>query len=152
MAMRTIAFMQFVLQTVGFAENPFIWDETAAFITTGVIKVRALDEEGTDLNAAVIVQLFAEVPASELEWVEPSDDDTMTYHSVNVTHDGSDLLVRLITLNDSLVYTAYLRYGDRPTLEVYDMLGTLQADDANLSLAFRNVSIGTCDVGITQGE
>ena len=102
------------MQTVGFNENPFIWNETATFITTPVIKVSVKDEADVDVDLFAVgneptisIGLLASFPASEPTWTEPAPNDTMTRHLVNLTQDGSTLMVTIDTRNESLVYKVF---------------------------------------------
>lgn len=144
---------------MGFSKNLYVWDETATFVTTPVIKTSVKDTDDNNLELvtmgsvpALVVRLSAQFPDSEPEWILPASNDTMTYHAVNLTQDGSSLMVKIDTQNESLVYNVFLMYNNRPSLDTFDMMASLQLDNNEFTFIFKNVSYtnGSYFVGVSQ--
>ena len=145
---------------MGYKINPFIWDDSASFVTSPVIKLSIKNQDDADLDIVtsgsepmINAELPAEFQTSKAEWTEPGDNDTMTFHTMNLTQDGSSVILQINAENKSITYNIFVKYGGRPSLEEFDMLGTV-GQDTDFTWVMENASFvhGMYTLGITQSE
>ncbi|XP_066301956.1 polycystin-1-like protein 2 [Branchiostoma lanceolatum] len=119
-------------KTTEFAENPFVWDDTADFVTSSVLGLDMNADNGTAIRVAglsedfVFVLLNPPLDSSTRSTFEynPITNKTINNHPVNVTDARSGLLINLIPATPGEVYHVYLGLDFKPNSTHYDIKET----------------------------
>lgn len=109
-----------------------MWSESATFITSTVSQVSLEDEggvrrkrratEGRDIGLSTSLNI--QLPDEPIE-VSPEAGDDIIYHVLNLTADGSAIMIKLMPFNESVIYRLYLSFDDFPNATHYDEYGHL---------------------------
>ena len=111
--------------------NPFTWDDSKQRVNSGVITVDLKDENGkilkaSDLSSKVHISIPLEPskqPSEKASFFTKSNE--ARYHEINVNHEKTLIQLQITPedTNENLYF--YLRYDQRPTINSYDLNGSI---------------------------
>ncbi|XP_070579567.1 polycystin family receptor for egg jelly-like isoform X2 [Ptychodera flava] len=132
------------LRLVSATKNVHVWESGAQNLASPIISVDLLNNVNEVINVrhneepfVIGIEISRNMKPSPEEYTfVPEKDSELMYFSIDVTEPDSRVTVVIIPQKDSIGYTLYGKFGDRPTRLYHDFSGSVPRD---LQAQFENV-------------
>ncbi|CAH1794853.1 unnamed protein product [Owenia fusiformis] len=107
--------------------NPYIWDDSSSSVKSPILSLVLVDDNGDELvvkntTEPFVIDIVLPQHDNVIEHVIPvlGDDDTMYFHSTNITSNHSSLQVVIKPDDDDAEFEVLVKYNDYPTGTDFD--------------------------------
>ena len=119
-----------------FSFNPYTWDSTKERVGSEVVTLHLKNNDSklikvSNLTEDIVIVMplkFQKISASEKSWYFTKNDD-LRFHEINVKYENTLLMLEIKPQDPTVHLFVYMRFGQRPTTQDYDLNATISHDE-----------------------
>ena len=119
-----------------FSFNPYTWDATKERVGSDVVTLHLKNNDSelikvSDLTEDIIIITplkLQQILATEKSWYFTKNDD-LRFHEINVKYENTLLMLEIKPQDPTVHLFVYMRFGQRPTTQDYDLNATISHDE-----------------------
>ena len=120
---------------LSFSFNPYTWDATKERVSSDVVTLHLKNNDSklikvSNLTEGIVIVTplkLQKISASEKSWYFTKNDD-LRFHEVNVKYENTLLMLDIKPQDPTVHLFVYMRFGQRPTTQNYDLNATISYD------------------------
>ena len=120
---------------LSFSFNPYTWDSTKERVGSDVVTLQLKDNDSklikvSNLTEDIVIVTplkLQKISASEKSWYFTKNDD-LRFHEINVKYENTLLMLEIKPQDPTVHLFVYMRFGQRPTTQEYDLNATISHD------------------------
>lgn len=120
---------------LSFSFNPYTWDDTKERVDSDVLSLQLKDNKNKLIKVSnlsediiIIIPLKPQQDFTEKLWYFTRSDD-LRIHVINVKYENTLLMLDIKPQKPTVHLFAYIRFGQRPTVEDYDLNATISHNE-----------------------
>ena len=120
---------------LSFSFNPYTWDGTKERVGSDVVTLQLKKNDSelikvSNLTEDIVIVTplkLQKISASEKSWYFTKNDD-LRFHEINVKYENTLLMLEIKPQDPTVHLFVYMRFGQRPTTQNYDLNATISHD------------------------
>ena len=121
---------------LSFSFNPYTWDGTKERVGSDVVTLQLKNNDSelikvSNLTEDIVIVTplkLQKISASEKSWYFTKNDD-LRFHEINVKYENTLLMLEIKPQDPTVHLFVYMRFGQRPTTQNYDLNATISHDE-----------------------
>ena len=121
---------------LSFSFNPYTWDSTKERVGSDVVTLQLKNNDSklikvSNLTEDIVIVTplkLQKISASEKSWYFTKNDD-LRFHEINVKYENTLLMLEIKPQDPTVHLFVYMRFGQRPTTQDYDLNATISHDE-----------------------